>query len=60
MQGGAIDKAYHKLLDEETRNLPCVQQGLHATAREYVQLADYNETKPRRQHMPIDEWIAPP
>ena len=49
-----------KVFNQDTRNLPYVQQGLHATARDYVQFADYNETKPRHLHMLIDEWIARP
>ena len=48
------------IFNQDTRNLPYVQQGLHATAKEHVQFADYNETKPRHMHMLIDEWIARP
>ena len=49
-----------KVFNQDVRNLPHVQDGLHATAKEYVQFADYNETKPRHLHMLIDEWIARP
>ncbi len=45
------------VFNQDTRNLPFVQEGLHATAKEYVQFADYNETKPRHLHMLIDDWI---
>jgi len=45
------------VFNQDTRNLPYVQEGLHATAKEHVQFADYNETKPRHLHMLIDDWI---
>ena len=49
-----------KVFNQDVRNLPYVQEGLHATAKEHLQFADYNETKPRHLHMLIDEWIAKP
>ena len=48
------------IFNQDTRNLPWVQEGLHATAMEHLQLADYNETKPRHFHMLLDEWLARP
>jgi len=49
-----------KVFNQDVRNLPYVQQGLHTMPRDYVQFADYNETKPRHLHMLIGEWIARP
>jgi phenylpropionate dioxygenase-like ring-hydroxylating dioxygenase large terminal subunit len=49
-----------KVFNQDVRNLPYVQEGLHATAKEHLQFADYNETKPRHLHMLMDEWIAKP
>ncbi|MEM7564517.1 MAG: aromatic ring-hydroxylating dioxygenase subunit alpha [Pseudomonadota bacterium] len=46
-----------KVFNQDIRNLPYVQQGLMTTAKEYVQLADYNETKPRHFHMLLEEWL---
>ena len=46
-----------KVFNQDFRNLPYVQQGLHASSRGYVQFADYNETKPRHFHQLLDEWI---
>ena len=46
-----------KVFNQDIRNLPHVQDGLNATAKENVQLADYNETKPRHFHMLLDEWV---
>ena len=49
-----------KVFNQDFRNLPYVQQGLHATAKEHLQLSDYNETKPRHFHMKLEEWLAKP
>ena len=49
-----------KVFNQDIRNLPYVQEGLHATAKEHLPFADYNETKPRHLHQLIDEWIARP
>ena len=49
-----------KVFNQDIRNLPYVQDGLHATAMEHAQLADYNETKPRHFHMLLDEWVSRP
>ena len=49
-----------KVFNQDVRNLPYVQQGMHALQRDYVQLADYNETKPRHFHMLLEEWLARP
>lgn len=47
-----------KVFNQDVRNLPLVQEGLHATAREYVQFADYNETKPRHFQMMLEDWVS--
>ncbi len=47
-----------KVFNQDFRNLPYVQQGLHASGRGYVQFADYNETKPRHFHQLLEEWIG--
>ena len=49
-----------RAIPQEIRNLPLVQQGMHATAMENLQLADYNESKPRHFHMLLEEWINRP
>lgn len=49
-----------KVFNQDTRNLPYVQQGLHATHRDFVQFASYAETKPRHFHALLEEWIARP
>ena len=49
-----------QVFNQDIRNLPYVQDGLNATAKENVQFSDYNETKPRHFHMLLDEWIARP
>ena len=49
-----------KVFNQDIRNLPYVQQGLHTMPRDYVQFSDYNETKPRHLHMLLDEWISRP
>ena len=49
-----------KVFNQDIRNLPLVQQGMHATAMENLQLADYNESKPRHFHMLLEEWINRP
>ncbi len=49
-----------KVFNQDIRNLPLVQQGMHATAMENLQLADYNESKPRHFHMLLEDWISRP
>ncbi|MGA0839583.1 MAG: aromatic ring-hydroxylating oxygenase subunit alpha [Pseudomonadales bacterium] len=49
-----------KVFNQDVRNLPYVQQGLHTMPRDYVQFADYNETKPRHLHMLMDQWVDRP
>lgn len=49
-----------KVFNQDSRNLPFVQQGLHATQRPALQLASYNETKLRHFHKLLDEWIQRP
>jgi hypothetical protein len=49
-----------KVFNQDVRNLPYVQQGLHAMAKKQVQLADYNETKPRHFHKLLEEWLSRP
>ena len=47
-----------KIFNQDVRNLPHVQQGLHATKLPAIQLASYNETKLRHFHELLAEWIA--
>jgi phenylpropionate dioxygenase-like ring-hydroxylating dioxygenase large terminal subunit len=49
-----------KVFQQDVRNLPYVQLGLHTLPRDYVQLADYNETKPRHLQMLLEEWVQKP
>jgi phenylpropionate dioxygenase-like ring-hydroxylating dioxygenase large terminal subunit len=49
-----------KVFNQDSRNLPFVQEGLHATAKQNLQLASYNETKLRHFHKLLDEWIQRP
>ena len=49
-----------KVFNQDSRNLPFVQQGLHATKMEKLQLASYGETKLRHFHKLLDEWIQKP
>jgi len=49
-----------KVFNQDSRNLPFVQEGLHATAKANLQLASYNETKLRHFHKLLDEWIQKP
>jgi phenylpropionate dioxygenase-like ring-hydroxylating dioxygenase large terminal subunit len=49
-----------KVFNQDSRNLPFVQEGLHATAMQHLQLASYNETKLRHFHKLLEEWIARP
>ncbi len=49
-----------KVFNQDSRNLPFVQEGLHATAKQNLQLASYNETKLRHFHKLLEEWIARP
>jgi len=47
-----------KIFNQDVRNLPFVQQGLHATKLPAIQLASYNETKLRHFHELLEEWVA--
>jgi phenylpropionate dioxygenase-like ring-hydroxylating dioxygenase large terminal subunit len=47
-----------KIFNQDVRNLPHVQQGLHATKLPAIQLASYNETKLRHFHELLAEWVA--
>jgi hypothetical protein len=47
-----------KIFNQDQRNLPFVYDGLKATAREHVRLADYNELKLRHFHMLYDKWVG--
>jgi phenylpropionate dioxygenase-like ring-hydroxylating dioxygenase large terminal subunit len=49
-----------KVFNQDSRNLPFVQEGLHATAMKNLQLASYNETKLRHFHKLLDDWINKP
>ena len=49
-----------KIFNQDLRNLPFVQKGLRATARNRLQLASYNETKLRHFHQLLEAWIGRP
>jgi hypothetical protein len=49
-----------KVFNQDSRNLPYVQQGLHATKMEKLQLASYGETELRHFQKLLDEWIQKP
>ena len=49
-----------KVFNQDIRNLPHVQDGMHTLQRDYVQLADYNETKPRHFQMLLEKWVEKP
>jgi len=46
-----------KLLNQDVGNMQYVQQGLHATQRQTIQLSDYNETKIRHFHDLLEKWL---
>jgi len=46
------------IFNQDLRNLPFVFDGLKATAREHVRLADYNELKIRHFHELYGKWIG--
>ena len=45
------------VFNQDTLNMPYVHQGMKASAREHVRLAEYNETKIRHFHQLYDEWV---
>jgi phenylpropionate dioxygenase-like ring-hydroxylating dioxygenase large terminal subunit len=45
------------VFNQDLRNLPFVFDGLKATAREHVRLADYNELKLRHFHNLYGKWL---
>ena len=47
-----------KIFNQDVRNLPYVYQGMKATAREHLRLADYNELKLRHFHELYGQWIG--
>lgn len=47
-----------KVFNQDLRNLPFVHQGLKATARKHIRIADYNELKLRHFHALYDKWVA--
>ncbi len=47
-----------KIFNQDQRNLPFVYQGLKATARENLRLADYNELKLRHFHQLYEKWVG--
>ena len=47
-----------KIFNQDQRNLPFVYQGLKATARENLRLADYNELKLRHFHQLYGKWVG--
>jgi len=46
-----------RVFNQDLRNLPFVFEGLKATAREHVRLADYNELKLRHFHELYGEQV---
>jgi phenylpropionate dioxygenase-like ring-hydroxylating dioxygenase large terminal subunit len=46
-----------KIFNQDQRNLPFVHEGLKATARENLRLADYNELKLRHFHQLYGKWV---
>ena len=46
-----------RVFNQDLRNLPFVHQGLKATAKEHVRLADYNELKLRHFHNLYGTWV---
>ena len=47
-----------KIFNQDQRNLPFVYQGLKATAKQHVRLADYNELKLRHFHGLYESWVG--
>jgi hypothetical protein len=47
-----------KIFNQDQRNLPFVYEGLKATARENLRLADYNELKLRHFHQLYEKWVG--
>jgi nitrite reductase/ring-hydroxylating ferredoxin subunit len=47
-----------RVFNQDLRNLPYVYQGMKATAREHLRLADYNELKLRHFHQLYGEWVG--
>lgn len=47
-----------KIFNQDLRNLPYVYDGLKATAREHVRLADYNELKLRHWHEMYEKQVG--
>lgn len=47
-----------RIFNQDQRNLPFVYEGLKATAREHVRLADYNELKLRHFHRLYEQWVG--
>ena len=47
-----------RVFDQDTFNLPRVQQGLRAMKKPGVTLANYQELKVRHIHVLLDEWIS--
>ena len=45
------------VFNQDVRNMAFVYDGMKATARECVRLADYNETKIRHFHALYGEWV---
>ncbi len=46
-----------RIFNQDLRNLPFVYQGMKATAREHIRLADYNELKLRHFHELYGKWV---
>ena len=45
------------VFNQDTLNMPHVHQGMKASARSHIRLAEYNETKIRHFHKLYDKWV---
>ena len=45
------------IFNQDTLNMPCVHEGMKASARSYIRLSEYNETKIRHFHKLYDQWV---
>jgi len=45
------------VFNQDTLNMPFVHQGMKASARSHLRLAEYNETKIRHFHKLYDKWV---
>ena len=47
-----------RVFNQDTMNLGFVQQGLHASVRDQVQLGRYQEAKIRHFHALLERWTS--